>query len=346
MAAGATAAPMLLVSLLSFWGARRSGGGGGPLLAGAQQQHQSSNFGGVGERGGGLRGGKWERTGAFQDTSVATAATAVTENIAGSSLAGAGASASATAARTVPADGGYLAPADFEGPRSRSERRTHGGDTRKYSGFSGGVVDIVSGGDATSDGREGGGSPPPPPRESPNVAGGLLPASGDRLSGDGGDHSGGGWHEERCWADHETGRHRCQANVFLFGVSKCGTTSLASWMAHHPALRWVSNLRMIGRVAEEAHVLDEMGSEGFQQMLGEGPSGKYGQTAPVAEESDKVIDYTPHCSIKAEVPYRILDIYGEAARDGSNKYLVQLRDPVARAISSWTSKFDREFLGC
>lgn len=44
-----------------------------------------------------------------------------------------------------------------------------------------------------------------------------------------------------------------------------------------------------------------------------------------------------------EVPYRILDIYGEAARDGSNKYLIQLRDPVARAISSWTSKFDREF---
>ncbi|CAN0043190.1 unnamed protein product, partial [Ectocarpus sp. 12 AP-2014] len=42
MAAGATAAPMLLVSLLSFLGARSGGGGSGPLLAGAQQQHQSS----------------------------------------------------------------------------------------------------------------------------------------------------------------------------------------------------------------------------------------------------------------------------------------------------------------
>ncbi|CBJ27658.1 expressed unknown protein [Ectocarpus siliculosus] len=114
-------------------------------------------------------------------------------------------------------------------------------------------------------------------------------------------------------------------------------------MAHHPALQWVSNLHMIGRVAEEAHVLDELGKEDFQQMLGQGPTGKYGQTAPFAEESDKVIDCaadTPHCSIKAEVPYRILDIYGDAARDGSNKYLIQLRDPVARAISSWTSKFD------
>ncbi|CAN0436165.1 unnamed protein product, partial [Hapterophycus canaliculatus] len=53
---------------------------------------------------------------------------------------------------------------------------------------------------------------------------------------------------------------------------------------------------------------------------------------------------TPHCSIKAEVPYRILDIYGEAARNGSNKYLVQLRDPVTRAISSWQRKFDLKAL--
>lgn len=30
-----------------------------------------------------------------------------------------------------------------------------------------------------------------------------------------------GWHGGRCWVD-TSGRHRCQANVFLFGVSKCG----------------------------------------------------------------------------------------------------------------------------
>lgn len=58
--------------------------------------------------------------------------------------------------------------------------------------------------------------------------------------------------------------------------------------------------------------------------------------------SDGALD-TPHLSIKAEVPYRILDIYGDAASDGSTKYIVTLRDPVARAISSWQSKFDRKF---
>ncbi|CAN0259169.1 unnamed protein product, partial [Ectocarpus sp. 12 AP-2014] len=107
----------------------------------------------------------------FQDPSVAAAAAAaaVAKSRAGTSLAGAGASASATTARTVPADGDYLTPADLEGPRIRSERRTSGHDSRKYSGFSGGVVDIDgggSGGDAESDGREGG----PPSRESPNIS--------------------------------------------------------------------------------------------------------------------------------------------------------------------------------
>lgn len=245
MAAGATAAPRLLVSLLSFLGAR-SGGGSGPLLAGAQQQHQSSNLGGVGKRGGGVRGGKWEGTGAFQNTSVAAAA-AVTESRAGTSLTGAGASASATTAQTVPADEDYLTPTDFEGPRSRFERRTPGRDSRKYSGFSSGVVDVVgggSGGNAESDGREGG----PPPRESPNV--GLLSASGARLSEDGRDHSG-GWHDERCWPDHETGRYRCQANVFLFGVSKCGEIIVPQQLLIRVPVVAVSRIRLNGKCQDK-----------------------------------------------------------------------------------------------
>ncbi|CAN0378167.1 unnamed protein product, partial [Ectocarpus sp. 13 AM-2016] len=121
-------------------------------------------------------------TGACQDPLVAAAAAAVTESRAGTSLAGTGASAFATPARTVPADRDYLTPADFDGPRIRFERRTPGRDSKKYSGLSGGVVDIVgsgSGGDAESDGREGG----PPSKESPNVSHGLLSASGDRFIG-------------------------------------------------------------------------------------------------------------------------------------------------------------------
>lgn len=52
---------------------------------------------------------------------------------------------------------------------------------------------------------------------------------------------------------------------------------------------------------------------------------------------------TPHYSIMAEVPFRILERYGKHAFDGSVKFIVLLREPVARMISSWQYKFDGEF---
>ena len=36
------------------------------------------------------------------------------------------------------------------------------------------------------------------------------------------------WSGGRCWLD-EMGRQRCQANVFLFGVSKCGESGERAW---------------------------------------------------------------------------------------------------------------------
>lgn len=51
---------------------------------------------------------------------------------------------------------------------------------------------------------------------------------------------------------------------------------------------------------------------------------------------------TPHYISMAEVPYRIAEIYGTGSYDGSVKYLAILREPVARAVSSWEFKFDRE----
>lgn len=44
----------------------------------------------------------------------------------------------------------------------------------------------------------------------------------------------------------------------------------------------------------------------------------------------------------AEVPFRILERYGKHAFDGSIKFIVLLREPVSRMISSWQYKFDSE----
>lgn len=51
---------------------------------------------------------------------------------------------------------------------------------------------------------------------------------------------------------------------------------------------------------------------------------------------------TPHYSILADVPYRIMHLYGPQADDGTVKYVVILREPAARTISSWQFKYDCE----
>ncbi|CAN0496512.1 unnamed protein product, partial [Ectocarpus sp. 8 AP-2014] len=140
----------------------------------------------------------------------------------------------------------------------------------------------------------------------------------------------------RCFVLEGEDSSRCHANVYFFGVSKCGTTSLAHWMARHPALRWVSNAwHTRHKQGGEAHVM-EMSTIKDNEST-------YALTAPMAAPSDTVIDYTPHYSILAEAPYRIRDMYGKTSFDGTVKYIAVLREPVARTISSWQFKYDREY---
>ncbi|CAM9176068.1 unnamed protein product [Ectocarpus sp. 12 AP-2014] len=137
----------------------------------------------------------------------------------------------------------------------------------------------------------------------------------------------------RCFVLYGEDSSRCHANVYFFGVSKCGTTSLAHWMARHPALRWVSNTwHTRHKDGGEAHVM-ELGTIKDNEST-------YALTAPMAAQTDTVIDYTPHYSILAEVPYRIKDMYGKTSYDGTVKYIAVLREPVARTISSWQFKYD------
>lgn len=62
------------------------------------------------------------------------------------------------------------------------------------------------------------------------------------------------------------------------------------------------------------------------------------------------IDYfvvTPHYSLVAETPLRIADFYGEGlVRTRGLRFLVLLREPVARTISSWEYKSECECGTC
>eukprot|EP00752_Nemacystus_decipiens_P003848 g3540.t1 len=142
----------------------------------------------------------------------------------------------------------------------------------------------------------------------------------------------------RCWTDEE-GKGRCLPTVFFFGVSKCGTTSLSNWLAEHPRAVLVPAAE--GHDFREAHVFDY--SPKFWHELT--PRARRNLLSPVATPEDTVIDFTPNYSVVGETPLRISDFYGV---NGSNegrlrrnlRFLVVLREPVARTISSWQYKSD------
>ncbi len=75
-----------------------------------------------------------------------------------------------------------------------------------------------------------------------------------------------------------------------------GTTSLAYWMTHHPALKWVSNAKRNHPTppGEESHVFDGLTDAAHETMvklsLLPNGEGSFAKTAPVAVLTDKVID--------------------------------------------------------
>lgn len=90
---------------------------------------------------------------------------------------------------------------------------------------------------------------------------------------------------DRCFVLEGEERTRCHPNIFFFGVSKCGTTSMAKWMTNHPQLRWVSRVKSSGKQTkpgQEARALQFRTKEEF--------ASEYPFTAPEATEADHVID--------------------------------------------------------
>ncbi|CAN0275443.1 unnamed protein product [Pylaiella littoralis] len=142
---------------------------------------------------------------------------------------------------------------------------------------------------------------------------------------------------DRCFTDLE-GFHRCYPTVFFFGTSKCGTTSLARWLDHHPSTHWMANPRNVNNAQvglKESHVFDDTlkGKRKLEQSI---LHEKLSITAPKTSADSVVIDYTPHYLAVAEAPYRIADMYG--GRDSGLKFIVTLREPASRTISSWEFK--------
>lgn len=113
-----------------------------------------------------------------------------------------------------------------------------------------------------------------------------------------------------------------------------GTTSLAFWMTHHPALRWVSKVTMLGEAGEEAHVLDAPSAAIFDEMIERSllphGKGKFAATAPEAVEADRVIDC--ESIVRSRVRARVLETRTEE-QDGAGGARRQTWPSVWRAFS-------------
>jgi Sulfotransferase domain len=135
--------------------------------------------------------------------------------------------------------------------------------------------------------------------------------------------------DDRCKIFNAT-HYICLPNVFLIGASKCGTTSVMDYLLHHDKVTYVR--RRISPVDrhKEVHRFDRKSyawSSNIIELADEWAS------SPVVPSTDfAVIHYTPHYIYAPTVPFEMRKFYSHSER---LKFIVLLRDPIERALSSY-----------
>jgi hypothetical protein len=131
----------------------------------------------------------------------------------------------------------------------------------------------------------------------------------------------------------------------LVGCSKCGTSSIASYMLSHPQVimeawppseGWDVSQSVdldgghIKSLDLEVHIFDYHGrSNATMAAL----HWEASQTLPASLAGHVLqTEYTPNYVYHPDTPFNILDVYPNAR---SIRYLLTLRDPTLRAISAW-----------
>ena len=136
-------------------------------------------------------------------------------------------------------------------------------------------------------------------------------------------------YNERCKVFNHTHYH-CLPNVFLIGASKCGTTSLSDYLIGHPLIKFVRRRLIDIDTHREVHRFDRYNyrySIKKIELLDE-----WGSTPLVTDSSAIVIHYTPHYLYAPTVPFELKEFYPSYEK---LKFIVMLRNPVDRALSSY-----------
>lgn len=145
--------------------------------------------------------------------------------------------------------------------------------------------------------------------------------------------------DDRC-RQYNQSHFQCLPNVFFIGASKCGTTSITEMLTRHPRVHFVN--RRIHKVDHhrEVHRFDRNTfhrSIRALELMDEWASG------PIVEsKSDAVVHYTPHYLYAPTVPFDLREFFTDS-HAMKLKFIVILRNPIRRALSSYWFQNSRIF---
>ena len=131
---------------------------------------------------------------------------------------------------------------------------------------------------------------------------------------------------------------KCLPNVFIIGASKCGTTSLVAYLKALQHFNFID--RRISKTDNhsEIHRFDRLT---FQYALKALDLAVEWASAPlVTSPSAFVVHYTPHYLYAPTVPFEMRSFYPSTE---DIKFIVLLREPVERALSSYWFFNSRKF---
>eukprot|EP01031_Cornospumella_fuschlensis_P031664 gene31664-38267_t len=148
---------------------------------------------------------------------------------------------------------------------------------------------------------------------------------------------------------HNSTHYRCLPNVFIVGSSKAGTTSLVLYLSE------LSNVHFANRVVGSAINLDEeihrfdRASYPYSSKAVE-LAHEWASSPLVTDPSAVVIHYTPQYLYSPNVPFEIhnfvkLVLHKASVNNYDVKFVMLLRDPVDRAMSSYWFKNSHIFHG-
>jgi len=135
-------------------------------------------------------------------------------------------------------------------------------------------------------------------------------------------------YNSRC-RQHNGTHYQCLPNVFLIGASKCGTTTLVDYLKEYPHVGFVKR-RIVPDKHTEVHRFDR---NTYGWALKEIDLADEWASSPIYTDPNvPIIHYTPHYLYAPTVPYEMKEFYPNPEK---LKFIVMLRNPIDRAISSY-----------